>query len=208
MPKNTRSEQEIDAVRERILDHALDILIHNGLDCLSMSKIGSRMKMTAANLYNYYSNKNELLIAMHKKAYNLLYEKLSTAADNEKRKDKKLRILLDAFVNFGIKNPELYDLMFNRMIPQNSDYIGTPQEKSSKDEFKSSLKSLHLATNIVMEHFADNNKITEKEVKLIIIKIFGKFHGLISLYNSGILKEIDENPRKLIDEIVRECLLS
>jgi len=34
-----------------------------------MAKLGSKINMTAANIYNYYTNKDELLIAIHKKTY-------------------------------------------------------------------------------------------------------------------------------------------
>ncbi|MBN1380543.1 MAG: TetR/AcrR family transcriptional regulator [Deltaproteobacteria bacterium] len=81
MPKMTRSTAEVDAVREQILNCAFDILAKHGYESLSMSKIGHKMKMTAANLYNYYGNKDELLIAIHKKAYGMLYDKMKTAVD-------------------------------------------------------------------------------------------------------------------------------
>ncbi|MBU4054875.1 MAG: hypothetical protein KKA41_10955 [Proteobacteria bacterium] len=37
--------------------------------------------MTAAILYKYYANKDELLIAIHKKAFAMLYEKKRAAAE-------------------------------------------------------------------------------------------------------------------------------
>ena len=79
MPKATRSVGEIDAVRERILDYALKILVKNGYESLSMAKLGSKINMTAANIYNYYTNKDELLIAIHKKTYAMLYNKIRNA---------------------------------------------------------------------------------------------------------------------------------
>ena len=36
-----------------------------------------------------------------------------------------------AFVDFGTKNVNIYDIMFNRPIRQYSDYIGTPLEAQS-----------------------------------------------------------------------------
>ncbi|MCU0596507.1 MAG: TetR/AcrR family transcriptional regulator, partial [Desulfobacterota bacterium] len=63
MPKVTRSSEEIEEVKDQILDEALSILVMDGYDGLSMNRLGAGMNMTAANLYNYYGNKNELLIA-------------------------------------------------------------------------------------------------------------------------------------------------
>src|SRR4030065_1667859 len=134
MPKMTRSVEEVDAVREKILNFAFSILEKNEKDSLSMSKIGTKMKMTAANLYNYYASKDELLIAIHKKAYARLYDKISYAVEMGDTPLEKYNNMAYAFVDFGIKNVNLYDVMFNRPIRQYSDYIGTPQEALSYDE--------------------------------------------------------------------------
>jgi len=131
MPKATRSPEEIDAVKEKILNCAFEILVKNGFERLSMARIGAKMKMTAANLYNYYSNKDELLIAIHKKAYAMLYNKISYAVERSDSPLEKISNMAYAFVDFGVKNANIYDVMFNRAIRQYSDYIGTPQEELS-----------------------------------------------------------------------------
>ena len=82
MPKATRTSQEVDAVRDEILNCAMDILAKRGYEVLSMSKIGHKMKMTAANLYNYYGSKDELLIAMHKKGFGMTYDTLLNAVNS------------------------------------------------------------------------------------------------------------------------------
>ncbi len=145
MPKVTRSVEEVDVIREKILDCAFKILVKNGYESLSMAKIGSKMKMTAANLYNYYSNKDELLIAIQKKAYAMLYDKLSYAVKMSATPLEKYKNLTYAFVSFGTQNINIYDIIFNRPIRQYSDYADTSQESMSRNEFRSSLQVLFLS---------------------------------------------------------------
>jgi len=203
MPKITRSSNEVDAVREQILLHAFEILIKNGFENLSMAKIGSKMKMTAANLYNYYANKDELLIAIHKKAYAMLYNKIHSAVSKADTPLERYKNMIYAFVEFGTNNVNLYDVMFNRPVRQHSDYIGTPQEALSSDEFRSSVKVLFLAVKITREYRETRSNLNKVETKLLTIQIISAIHGIISLHNSGMLFQIADAPditfKKVID---------
>jgi len=203
MSKMTRSSNEVDAVREQILLRAFEILIKNGFENLSMAKIGSKMKMTAANLYNYYANKDELLIAIHKKAYAMLYNTIRSAVSKADTPLKRYKNMIYAFVEFGTNNVNLYDVMFNRPVRQHSDYIGTPQEALSSDEFRSSLKVLFLAVKITREYRETRPNLKKVETKLLTIQIISAIHGIISLHNSGMLSQIaddlDITFKKVID---------
>jgi AcrR family transcriptional regulator len=194
MPKITRSSDEVDAVREQILSRAFEILIKNGFENLSMAKIGSKMKMTAANLYNYYANKDELLIAIHKKAYAMLYKKIHSAVSKAGNPLERYKNMIYAFVEFGTNNVNLYDVMFNRPVRQHSDYIGTPQEALSFDEFRSSLKVLFLAVKVTREYRETRPNLNKVETKLLTIQIISAIHGIISLHNSGMLFQIADAP--------------
>ena len=207
MPKVTRSLKEVDAVRERILVCALKILEKHGYENLSMSKIGHKMKMTAANIYNYYTNKDELLIAIHKRAYGMLYEKLCSAVESAEPPRDRYRNLTDAFVEFGTGNINLYDIMFNRPIKQYSDYIGTPLEELSYDEYHSSLRAFSLTVDVIRDYRESRGNLKPADPKSLAIQCLSALHGIISLHNSGVLRQIVDNPkttiRTIIDNITR-----
>jgi AcrR family transcriptional regulator len=210
MPKVTRSTQEVDAVREQILQCAFDILAQHGYEGLSMSKIGQKMNMTAANLYNYYANKDELLIAIHKKAYGMLYAKMKKAVAAGSSPMEKYQNMTYAFIEFATKNIHIYDVMFNRPIKQYSDYIGTPQEKMSYDEYHSSLRVLRLTVDVIREYRKSRKDLKPVDPKHLAIQCTASLHGVISLHNSGVLKQIVNNPeaaiQRMIDSTMRAVL--
>ncbi len=208
MPKATRSKQEIAKVREEILHCALMILEEDGFESCSMGKIGSQMKMTAANLYNYFANKNQLFIGIHKKAFNLLYERLLTAVDKEKTLLGKVRGFSKSYIDFAIGNPALYDVMLNRPVLQHSDYLGTPEEELSSDEFQSSMKCMILAFDVFSNLISSQPDFKEADIEFKIIKIWSEFHGLISLYNSGTLKQLSREPTELFDKVLETAFSS
>ena len=207
MPKTTRSIEEVDAVRERILDYAIKILEKNGYESLSMAKLGAKMNMTAANLYNYYINKDELLIAIHKKTYARLYDEIRSSVKKTDSPLQRIRSIINAFVKFGTRNVNIYDVMFNRPIKQHSDYIGTPLEKISEDEFHNSLKALTFTVKTVKDYRKTKPDLKPVDEELLAIKIISALHGVISLHNSGVLHQVSGNTdlvlKKIVDDIIQ-----
>jgi AcrR family transcriptional regulator len=206
MPKLTRSIEEVDAVRDKILDCAFRIIVKNGYESLSMAKIGSKMKMTAANIYNYYGSKDELLIAIHKKAFAMLYDKINYEVELTDEPLERFKKMAYAFVDFGTNNVNIYDIMFNRPIRQHSDYIGTPQEAMSFDEFRSSLKGLFYAIKIIKEYRETRPDLDAADPKFLAIQTISALHGIISLQNSGVLYQISDDPDIALKTIVDNAM--
>jgi AcrR family transcriptional regulator len=202
MPKITRSVEQVEAVRDHILDCAFEILVKTGYENLSMAKIGSKMKMTAANLYNYYANKDELLIAIHKKAFVMLYDKIRSDVEKADTPLSRLKNMADSFVEFGTRNINIYDVMLNRPLRQYSDYIGTPQEELSTDEFHSSLRVFFFAIKIINEYRETRPDLPPVDQKLLTIQMISALHGIISLHNSGMLKGIADDPDAALTLII------
>lgn len=206
MPKMTRSVEEVDAVRDQILDYAFKIIVKNGYESLSMAKIGLKMKMTAANIYNYYASKDELLIAIHKKAFIMLYDKINYDVEMTDTPLDRCKKMAYAFVEFGTNNINIYDIMFNRPIRQHSDYIGTPQEEISFDEFRSSLKGLFYAIKIIKEYRETRPDLNPVDPKFLAIQSISALHGIISLQNSGILYQISDDPDITLKTIIDNAM--
>ena len=208
MPKITRSVEEVDAVRERILDCALKILVKNGYESLSMAKLGSKMNMTAANIYNYYSSKDELLIAIHKKTYAMLHTKMRNAVEAAGTPLQRFWNMINAFVEFGTQNINIYDVMFNRPIKQYSDYIGTPLEEVSSDEFHSSLQALDFAIGIIRDYLETRPDMNPDDAKFLTIQNISAMHGIISLHNSRVLDQIVDDPEIVLKTVINNMMRS
>ncbi|MBI5895266.1 MAG: TetR/AcrR family transcriptional regulator [Desulfobacterales bacterium] len=206
MPKKTRSTAEVDAVRDKILDCAFEILVKNGYEGLSMAKVGARMKMTAANLYNYYANKDELFIAIHKKAFAMLHDRLRAAVQKAKTPLARYQKMTQAFVAFGTQNINIYDIMFNRRLRQHSDYVGTPQEALSEEEFRSSLKVRSFSVKVIKEYRASLTVTNSADPEFLAIQATSMLHGIISLYNSGVLGEITPDPEGVLKKIMENAM--
>lgn len=208
MPKQSRSDEEISKVREDIVRGALAVIVEEGLESLSMSRLGRQMNMTGANIYNYFQNRDSLLIAIHKKIFRTLYEELAAAVAPYADPEKRARSLVTAFVRFGLENINIYDIMFTRPRLQYRDYIGTPQEEQAREEYQSSMEGLLLAYQTMEDLLSGVPGMTPERLRFLTIKLVSELHGIISLLNSRILIDMTDDPEGTLHAIVEEAMNS
>ncbi len=202
MPRARMDEAAISEKKEKILDIAAKIIMEDGYQSLSMRKIGLRIGMTAANLYNYFSNKDELNIAIRMRAGKILYDVLLKAYETGNDISEKIRLMARAYMQFGLLKPNYYSIMFDMPTPKYADYVDSPLEELAGEEKKSSEKSLGLLMECTRA-FADEGYEIPKDPNLFLIMIWSQLHGLVSLYNNKLLAEIDERPDETIEEATR-----
>ena len=54
MPKTPRTDEQIEAVKEKILMHAMDLIVEHGYEGFSMRKVADKMGFAAKTIYNYF----------------------------------------------------------------------------------------------------------------------------------------------------------
>ena len=208
MPKAKRSSSEVEEVKIRILQCALELISEKGYDNFSMRKIAKRIKMTAANIYNYFSNKDNLYIELIKHGFNLLYEDLKKAMDAKDEGFNKIKALIESYIEFGIQNPQYFDLMFNRAVPKYLDNIGAEYEEVARIEMESSKKTLDLAKQIIIDFLTIRPDLNEERGEFLFVEVWSQIHGLVSLFNSGIFSENFQNPKEIVDKMINRIYVS
>lgn len=206
MPKQTRSPEEVEQVRKSIIDGALDLIVEEGFDGLSMSRLGSRLHMTGANLYNYFENRDSLVIAIHRKVFRLLHGELLEAVSETADPGGRVEKLIRAFVAFGTRNPNIYEMMFTTPRLQYRDYVGTPLEEQAYEEYLSSLEGLLLAGQTLEDFLTAHPDKRTGDTRFMTIKLMSQIHGIISLHNSRILYDMTDDPEGTLESIVRGTL--
>src|SRR3977135_3719187 len=110
------SKERIHRLKEQtrinILDAAHDIVKEEGWQALSMRKIAEKIEYTAPMIYEYYANKEAILLELTKKGYLLLGEKMKEAASQHSTPEARLEALWLAYWNFAFEEQEYYQLMF------------------------------------------------------------------------------------------------
>jgi AcrR family transcriptional regulator len=176
-----------DETRINILDAALHIVKEDGWPALSMRKIADVIEYTAPIIYEYFANKEAILLELTRKGYLLLSKDLQDAKDKHRLPAKQLEAMWLAYWNFAFANKELYQVMFGVEMNCCCDLVKSlPESENPSIQFS--------------EVIADLMGIENPDKEMICTKYYTFWsivHGLISI---NILK------RGYSDEINRQVL--
>ena len=206
MPKPIRSPEEIETVKNNILTTALKLMCDDGFEALSMRKLAARLEMTAANIYNYYENKDDLYLAIQTRGFQMLVDRFSEIYDSDQSTREKLYVMMHAYLKFGVEYPDYYEIMFSRNTPKYADYKGTPMEPTAFIEKQTALKVSEITARIIMELYDGNDAIPENEALYRTIVVWSTLHGVVNLFNSRVLQEVEEASEELIYKLIKDLM--
>jgi len=98
--------------RCNILEAALQIVKEEGWQALSMRKIADVIEYTAPIIYEYFSNKEAILLELIRQGYLKLSRELEQARDRHRLPAKQLEDMWLTYWNYAFANKELYQGMF------------------------------------------------------------------------------------------------
>lgn len=109
---NERKERQKIELRKKILLGAEEILLSQGLSKLSIRNIASKVEYSPATIYLYFDGKDEIFYELMEVGFRLLTNEIKIHFELENPVDR-VKAMGKAFVEFGLANPEWFDLMFH-----------------------------------------------------------------------------------------------
>ncbi|MBE9463735.1 TetR/AcrR family transcriptional regulator [Dyadobacter subterraneus] len=120
-----RKFRERAAMKKLILDAAHELYSEKGLNFTTIRKIAEKIDYSPTTIYLYYPSKDLILYDMQKLAFESLLSTIRLA-DVDKDAFSRLNDLGKTYIDFGIQNPEKYDLMFLLQSPMNVTELNRP----------------------------------------------------------------------------------
>ncbi|WP_022835174.1 TetR/AcrR family transcriptional regulator [Salisaeta longa] len=100
-------------LRRQILDTTRHLLVRDGFSNLSMRKIARSIGYSATSIYLHFESKDALLHTLIDEGMQHLYDRLEAAAAAHPHQPlNRLEALCRTFIDFGLSNPEYYEIMF------------------------------------------------------------------------------------------------
>jgi AcrR family transcriptional regulator len=115
--KSPHRQRTRDLMIQSILDTARAIMREEGVAALSMQELARRMDMRAPSLYNYFSGKAEIYDVLFRLGFSLYDIHMKELMQGVNNLSDELRLNIEGYMSFAIKNPELYQLCFERPVP-------------------------------------------------------------------------------------------
>ncbi|WP_158827590.1 TetR/AcrR family transcriptional regulator [Mucilaginibacter lacusdianchii] len=195
MGSKERKQRLKDETRCNILDAAHTIGKHEGWQSLSMRKIADVIEYTPPVIYEYFANKEALLLELTKKGYLMLSRDMEAARNQHHLPEKQLEAMWLTYWHFAFTEKELYQLMFG--IEVNCCVFD--------NEIPESEVPATMISNAIRELMGGEN-VSEDEVCRRYYTFWSVVHGLISinLVRQGVSEDINKQVlRDAIGGVIR-----
>ena len=168
-----RKDMQID-IHARAIDETIRLLEEKPAAEITMQEVAAGAGCRAPALYRYFTNKDDLLRAVHDAGFERLYgEKLAAAGQTAASAFDSLRAGGIAYIRFALENPSLYRLMF----------APPPDASSSSDnpfETDLGLKSLALLRGSIVGCQAEGY-LGGQDPDVVAFTLWSAVHGAASL---------------------------
>jgi len=169
--KSSRRQRNRERMLRTILDTARDIMREEGVAALSMHELARRLEIRPPSLYNYYAGLMDIYDALFRLGFTLWGEHVKEYSKGAQTWQEEIRLSMEAYMTFAIKNPELYQLCFEHPVPG-----FVPSKKSLEISFG------HL--NELYEHIAEikTDLQTDLPPEKLADLVIAISHGLTALH--------------------------
>lgn len=167
-----RKEREKKEMRQAILDAALDLFQAKGYDAVSIRNIAEAIEYSPATIYLYFKDKNEIFFALQYEAAAVKRDHILPVANIEDPWERLVEFGR-RYIDFGMKHPGLYDLLF---------IIRAPMESVENQECWALGMSVHQFFEDTVQACVDARHFKSTDTKTIAYTLWCFAHGLVSLF--------------------------
>jgi AcrR family transcriptional regulator len=175
MPPKTKSPEDREKLRTRILDAARYLFVERGIEAVSMREIAKQINYSATTLYHHFADKEALLQAVCDEDFLALASGMN---DIMQIPDLIMRIqaLCKGYALFALQHPNHYRLMFmTPRAPCNLDITQIQQGNTEQDAYA----QLKLVVQEAFDAALFRLDLTDSE--LIAQTLWAGIHGVCSL---------------------------
>ncbi|HEY5339111.1 MAG TPA: TetR/AcrR family transcriptional regulator [Rhizomicrobium sp.] len=116
------SGDELEGVRAEIGAAAARLYAKGGLDAITMRDLAKVIGRSPMGLYRYFKDRDEIVAYLRTDAFNRFSDALEKAFVSGSDAFARARAVGRAYLDFALKNPESYRLMFDMSQPDQTPY--------------------------------------------------------------------------------------
>lgn len=162
-----------DDLRRVILDCTRRLLVSEGYTGLSMRKIAAAVGCSATSIYLHFENKDALTHDLIDEGMQRLHERLAEAVDAYDEPANQLDAMGRAYVTFGRRNPEYYQVMF-QLHPERMSRYPVPYYRRAR-------RNLDLFGEVMERGVEAGQLHAEPTPEVAAHVLWTALHGLVSL---------------------------
>ncbi len=202
MSRIKRSTDELEAIRREIMGQALELIVAEGYEGFSMRKLAARLGIAAKTIYNFFRDKDELYIAVLSQGFEQLLAHHESAVEHLVEPVERLRAAIRSFVEFGLEQANVYNIMFTWNVPKYYDYVGTEMEPAARLELDTAMKYTESLSGCIAACASPSLAVSETAIRHELILVWSAMHGFVAGVNNTLLLYLTSDPASLKDLVV------
>jgi AcrR family transcriptional regulator len=182
MGTRERREHEKKALRQKILDAAVELFAEDGYRNVTIRKIAEKIEYSLPTIYEHFRNKAEILLHIYYQSGHILFEKLQEIYLLEISPPEKLEAMGRAYIFTGLENKDFYELTFltNSIRAEQNLLCLIPESTAVKSFDSPAFSAFNLLVRTVEESQTEGF-FPGKDPMLLSQTIWAGLHGLVSL---------------------------
>ncbi len=112
-----RRKRQKEEMRTAILEAAWELVIQDGWQALSVRKIAELIEYSVPVIYDYFANKEAILLELTKQGFQKLNAELVAAKNGAVGPEAQIEAMAYAYWKFAFDNTAYYQVMYGLGIP-------------------------------------------------------------------------------------------
>ena len=185
-----RKEKQKLEIRKSILDASMKLFVEEGFENVSIRRIAEIIEYSPTTVYLYFKDKDEIFFDLHDIGFQKLNELNLNLAGIE---NPLLRLykMGQNYLNFGMENPEYYELMFIGREPMNK------LRQMGCEEWEKGDAAMKALMNTIGECM-EKGLIAKGDIHLVSMSVWSMVHGLVALAIRGRLEKFVDQKEMLL----------
>ncbi|MEW5850459.1 MAG: TetR/AcrR family transcriptional regulator [Myxococcota bacterium] len=157
--------------KERVLSEACDLLVERGEAAVTMRAVAARAGITPMAIYRHFKGREALVRAILEEGHALFLRYLQRTLV-ETTPWGRLLASGEAYLEFALKHPRHYDLMFMRAVD-----LGRPRGPRSWQD----AATFRFLVDRIRE-CVDAGLLSAEDPEAVALTVWAQVHGLVSLF--------------------------
>jgi AcrR family transcriptional regulator len=195
--RKAKDKQNLKAL---ILDSAKKLFLEKGIEQTTIRNIADAISYSVGTVYVYYKDKNAILHDLHTQGFMQLGGEMRVLAAVAEPMER-LKAMGRVYIDFALKNPDMYDLMFTVKAPMA--YL-----QAEKDDEWNEGKGTFAVLQDTVEQCLSAGYFKGHRAEPLTFTIWSTVHGMCALYLSNRVKAVDiTNPEHAVEDAYAEFIL-
>ena len=167
-PTPTRRDTDL---RTAVLDATRQLLVREGYRDLSMRDVANMVGCSVSSIYLYFASKDELVHTLMDEGFERWHETMTAIAGRDAPPTARLEAACRAYVEFGLANPEFYEIMYM--------FHSDRMTRYPKELFRRARRNMDLMGEMIRAVVPDAVQ-SDADARIAALALWATLHGVVS----------------------------